>query len=70
MYKDKFKVRNKQLRILKEEYYINLAKKKLDSTQQNVEKWADDQKGPLNEYLAEKEKIEQNSIKEIEDLKN
>ena len=70
LYKDKFKVRNKQLRILKEEYYINLAKKKLDSTQQNVEKWADDQKGPLNEYLAEKEKIEQNSIKEIENLKN
>ena len=69
LYKDKFKVRNKQLRILKEEYYINLAKKKLDTTQQNIEKWADDQKGPLNEYLREKEKIEHNSIKEIENLK-
>ena len=70
LYKDKFKVRNKQLRILKEEYYIILAKKKLDTTNQNIEKWADDQKEPLNEYLKEKEKIEQNSIKDIEKLKN
>ena len=70
LYKDKFKVKNKQLRILKEEYYINLAKKKLDKTQENIEKWAEDQKGPLNEYLTEKEKIEQNSIKDIEKFKN
>jgi hypothetical protein len=70
LYKDKFKVRNKQLRILKEEYYIMLAKKKLDKTQENVDKWADDQKGPLSEYLTEKEKIEQNSVKEIEEYKN
>ena len=70
LYKDKFKVRNKQLRILKEEYYIILAKKKLDVTKQNVEKWAEDQKEPLTEYLKEKEKIEQNSGKDIETYKN
>ena len=70
LYKDKFKVKNKQLRILKEEYYINLAKKKLDITQENIEKWAEDQKGPLNEYLKEKEKIEQSSVKDIEKFKN
>ena len=70
LYKDKFKVRNKQLRILKEEYYINLAKKKLDTTQENIDKWADDQKGPLNEYLTKKNKIEQSSIKDIEKFKN
>ena len=69
LYKDKFKVRNKQLRILKEEYYITLAKNKLDETKENVDKWADDQKGPLSEYLMEKEKIEQNSVKEIEKYK-
>ena len=70
LYKDKFKVRNKQLRILKEEYYILLAKNKLAQTHENIDKWADDQKGPLNEYLTEKEKIEQSSIKEIEKYKN
>lgn len=56
LYKNKFKVRNKQLRILKEEYYIILAKKKLEKTQQNLDKWAEDQKEPLSEYLTEKEK--------------
>lgn len=70
LYKDKFKVKNKQLRILKDEYYINLAKTKLDKTHENIDKWADDQKGPLNEYLTEKEKIDQSSIKEIEKYKN
>ncbi len=70
LYKDKFKVRNKQLRILKEEYYIELAKKKLAKTNENVDKWAEDQKKPLTEYLKEKEKIEQSSIKDIEYYKN
>ena len=70
LYKDKFKVRNKQLRILKEEYYIDLAKKKLAKTNENVDKWAEDQKKPLTEYLKEKEKIEQSSIKDIEYYKN
>lgn len=70
LYKNKFKVRNKQLRILKEEYYINLAKDKLNKTQQNINKWEDDQKGPLNEYLTEKEKIDQGSFKDIESFKN
>ena len=70
LYKDKFKVKNKQLRILKEEYYISLAKKKLDLTKQNIDKWAEDQKEPLTEYLKQKEKIEQGSIKDIETYKN
>ena len=70
LYKDKFKVKNKQLRILKEEYYIMLAKKKLDLTKQNIDKWAEDQKEALTEYLKQKEKIEQGSIKDIETYKN
>ena len=70
LYKNKFKVRNKQLRILKEEYYIILAKKKLEKTQQNLDKWAEDQKEPLSEYLTEKEKIEQSSFKDIENFKD
>ena len=70
LYKDKFKVRNKQLRILKDEYYIILAKKKLDDTGENIDKWADDQKEALSEYLQQKEKIEQGSIKDIQLYKN
>jgi hypothetical protein len=70
LYKDKFQVSNKQLRILKEEYYIILAKKKLELTKQNVDKWAEDQKEPLTEYLQQKEKIEQGSLKDIETYKN
>ena len=70
LYKDKFKVKNKQLRILKEEYYIILAKKKLDITKHNIDKWAEDQKEALTEYLKQKEKIEQGSIKDIETYKN
>lgn len=70
LYKDKFKVSNKQLRILKEEYYIILAKNKLVKTRENVDKWAEDQKEPLTEYLKQKEKIEQSSNKDIEMYKN
>ena len=70
LYKDKFKVSNKQLRILKDEYYIILAKNKLVKTKENVDKWAEDQKEPLTEYLKQKEKIEQSSNKDIEMYKN
>ena len=70
LYKDKFKVSNKQLRILKDEYYIILAKNKLVKTRENVDKWAEDQKEPLTEYLKQKEKIEQSSNKDIEMYKN
>ena len=47
-----------------------MAKKKLEKTQQNLDKWAEDQKEPLNEYLTEKEKIEQSSFKDIESFKD
>ena len=40
---------------MKEEYYIILAKKKLELTKQNIDKWAEDQKEPLTEYLQQKE---------------
>ena len=70
LYKDEFKVSNKQLRILKDEYYINLAKDKLKKTKENINKWAEDQKEPLTEYLKQRENIEQNSIKDIEMYKN
>ena len=70
LYKEKFKVSNKQLRILKDEYYIILAKEKLEKTKENINKWEEDQKEPLTEYLKQKENIEQNSIKDIETYKN
>ena len=70
LYRDKFKVSNKQLRILKDEYYIILAKNKLATTGQDIDKWADDQKEALTEYLQQKEKIEQGSLKDIEMYKN
>ena len=69
LYKNKFKVTNSQLRQLKNEYYSELAKKKLESTNQEIDKWDDDQKQPLLEYLKEKEKIELNVNKDIESYK-
>ena len=42
----------------------------MELTKQNVDKWAEDQKEPLTEYLQQKEKIEQGSLKDIETYKN
>ena len=69
LYKNKFKVTNKQLRQLKNEYYTDLVKKKLEETKTEVDKWEEDQRQPLIEYLKEKTKIENNVIKDIETYK-
>ena len=69
LYKNKFKVTNKQLRELKTEYYTNLVKKKLEETNTQLDKWEEDQKQPLIEYLNEKNKIENNVSKDIETYK-
>ena len=69
LYKNKFKVTNKQLRELKTEYYAELVKKKLAETNTQLDKWEEDQKEPLTEYLKEKNKIENNVMKDIETYK-
>ena len=69
LYRNKFKVTNKQLRELKTEYYAYLVKKKLEETNIQIDKWEEDQKQPLIEYLKEKTKIENNVMKDIETYK-
>ena len=69
MYNNVFKVTNEQLNNLKNEYFIDLAKKKLEETNGDMNQWADDQKGPLNEYLEEMKKLDNIANKEIENYK-
>ena len=69
LYNKKFKITNEELKQLRNEYFIDLAKKKLELTNGKVEEWEEDQKGPLNEYLEEKNKLENNSLKVIENYK-
>ena len=58
-----------RLRELKTEYYADLVKKKLAETNTQLDKWEEDQKEPLTEYLKEKNKIENNVMKDIETYK-
>ena len=69
MYNNVFKVTNEQLNNLKNEYFIDLAKKKLDETNGDMNQWADDQKGPLNDYLEGIKKLDNIAYKEIENFK-
>ena len=69
LYTKKFKITNEQLKQLRKEYFIDLAKKKLEMTKSQIEEWEDDQKGPLIEYLNEKNKLENVSSKIIENYK-
>ena len=69
LYNKIFKVTNEELKQLRNEYFIDLAKKKLELTNGQVEEWEEDQKGPLNEYLEEKNKLENESLKVIENYK-
>ena len=69
IYNNVFKVTNEQLNNLKNEYFIDLAKKKLEETNGDMNQWADDQKGPLNEYLEEMKKLDNIANKEIENYK-
>ena len=69
IYQKVFKVTNKKLKELRNEYFIDLAKKKLEDTNSQVEQWEEDQKQPLNEYLEKKNKLEAESEKVIENYK-
>ncbi len=69
MYQRMFKVKNKKLKELRNEYFIDLARRKLEDTNSEVEKWDEDQKQPLNEYLEKKNKLELESQKKIEYFK-
>ena len=69
LYNKIFKITNEELKQLRNEYFIDLAKKKLELTNGQVEEWEEDQKGPLNEYLEEKNKLENESLKVIENYK-
>ena len=69
LYQKFFKVKNKKLKELRDEYFIDLARKKLEETNSQVDQWADDQKQPLNEYLEKKNNLELESQKKIEEFK-
>ena len=69
LYQKFFKVKNKKLKELRNEYFIDLAKKKLEETNSEVDQWEEDQKQPLNEYLSQKNKLESESEIKIENFK-
>ena len=69
LYQKIFKVKNKLLKELRNEYFIDLARKKLEETNSQVDQWEEDQKQPLNEYLEKKNKLELESQKKIEQYK-
>ena len=69
LYTRKFKIKNSELKKLRDEYYINLATEKLEKTKKEVDKWDEDQQECLNNYLKEKEKIDMNTKKDIENYK-
>ncbi len=58
-----FKVTNKEMKELRDSYYINLAKEKLAN---NNSVWDEDQREPLETYIFEKSKIDDIVKKEIE----
>ena len=69
LYRNKFKVTNKQLNKLKNEYYTDLVKKKLEDTNKEIDKWEEDQRQPLIEYLDEKKKFKIMLIKILKHIK-
>ena len=69
LYFRKFKIKNSELKQLRDEYYISLAREKLQNTNKEVNKWDVDQQECLNNYLKEKEKIDINTKKDIENYK-
>jgi hypothetical protein len=60
---NKFKVTNKEMKQLKDSYYITLAKEKLEDCNSV---WDEDQREPLEGYIFEKSKIDVIVKKEIE----
>ena len=69
LYSRKFKVKNSELRQLKDEYYISLAREKIGNIKSKVDKCDIDQKECLNNYLKEKEKINLKTKKDIGNYK-
>ena len=65
LYQKTFKVKNKKLKELRNEYFIDLARKKLEETNKQPDKWEEDQRQPLNEYLEQKNNLEIESQKKI-----
>ena len=53
LYSRKFKVKNSVLRQLRDEYYISLAREKIENIKHKVDLWDIDQKECLNNYLKE-----------------
>ena len=69
LYQKFFKVKNSKLKELRNEYFIDLARKKLEETNSEVDQWEEDQKQPLNEYLSKKNELEAESLQKIEIFK-
>ena len=69
LYQKFFKVKNSKLKELRNEYFIDLARKKLEETNSEVDQWEEDQKQPLNEYLSKKNELETESVQKIEIFK-
>ena len=69
LYSRKFKIKNSELKYLRDEYYINLVKEKLEKTKKEINKWDNDQIESLNNYLKEKDKNNINSKRNIENYK-
>ena len=69
LYQKLFKVKNSKLKELRNDYFIDLAKKKLEETNSEVEQWEEDQKQPLNEYLSKKNELEAESLQKIKIFK-
>ena len=65
LYQKTFKVKNKKLKELRNEYFIDLARRKLEETNNQLEQWEEDQRQPLNEYLEQKNNLEIESQKKI-----
>jgi hypothetical protein len=63
---NKFKVTNKEMKQLKDSYYVTLAKEKLANCDSV---WDEDQREPLERYIFEKNKIDVIVKKEIEFFK-
>ena len=68
LYASQFKIKNSELDQLRNEYYIELANEKINLVE--IEKWDIDQRGALNEYLTQKQKIDALVKKDVANYKH
>ena len=68
LYISKFKIKNRELEQLRDEYYIELAREKINSVK--FTNWDQDQKGALTEYLKQKTKIDNLVKKDVSNYKH